>query len=53
MNIECWSKTMDLRYKRKCIIIDEQTAKYELRLQQKSISNLGNIEWNFIEESDE
>jgi hypothetical protein len=43
-----WS-TPNLRYAKKKIMIDEQTCKYELRLQQLWQSSNGSQKWEWVE----
>lgn len=50
IRLETWDKTFDFRYANKSIPIDENIGKWELRLQQKSISDMGNEKWEWIPE---
>jgi hypothetical protein len=47
-----YSVTPYLRYAKKQIIIDEQTSKYELRLQQMWQGSDGSQKWEWIPEED-
>lgn len=44
-----YSVTANLRYAKKRIIIDEQTVKYELRLQQMWQGSDGSQKWEWVE----
>jgi len=45
-----YEKTMNLRYAKKVIPIDENTGTYELRLQQMWQGSDGSEKWEWIEE---
>ena len=47
---ETWYKTTDLRYANKSIPVDAVSGRYELRLQQKWISDRGGEKWEWIPE---
>jgi len=45
---EIWKQTLQLRFLKKSVAIDENTCKTQMILQQLYVSNLGNREWKDI-----